>query len=158
MPTMTTSKASPEAGGIAQLPCDAFQEIVITLVWGLLHSGFFADHCDNALSAGHADYGIEFVSAIEVGFDQNQLIRRELAQFGLNLFGCAALAPSGRNRFQGFIVDDDRPGDVITQAAVLLVAHHANEADSVHSGENINRAHEIAADALNSGHRPSRLM
>ena len=86
---LPTGLGLAEAGGIAKLPGNSFQEVVIALVLGLLHSSFFRDHGNDALGGCGAHYGIEFVSAVQVGFNQNQLVGRNFAQLWLNRLGCS---------------------------------------------------------------------
>src|SRR5579864_9093107 len=50
------------------------------------------------------------------------------------------------------------PCNVVSEPAVLRVAHHRDQPNRVETRENIKAAHQITANALDRGHGPSGLM
>jgi hypothetical protein len=86
----------PESRSVPELPRDTFEEIVVALPAWFGNSQLLGDHCHDALRSHDAHRPIQVVAPVQVGFDQHQLVGRELAQFGLDRFRSRLVSPTWR--------------------------------------------------------------
>jgi hypothetical protein len=123
-----------------------FEKIVDVLVGRGLHPGLGLDPLRDLDRGIQADRSVQLPPAAEVSFDQDEFVRGDLAETRSGRAPFSRGVPRGAHFLGRLFVDNYRACDEVAEPATLAVAHHADEGDSVDSGQAVNCPHQVSSN------------
>lgn len=115
-----------------------------------LQSGLGLDAVSNFDCSVETHFRFQLKATAQVRLNQDELVGSCLPDSPRSGAWCARGIPHRPHFLRWLFVDHHRPGHKVSKPAALAVAHHADQTDSVNSGQDVDGSHQIPPDCFES--------